>query len=79
MLFPFQVSLLGTPYPIVPPPASMRVLAYPPTHYFLPALAFPYTGALSILRTKGLSYHFCPIRPYTAAYAAGVRSLLYTL
>ena len=57
MLFPFQVSLLGTPYPIVPPPASMRVLTYSPTRSCLPALAFPNTGAWSLPRTKGLSYH----------------------
>jgi hypothetical protein len=38
----------GTPevtYPILPPPAFMRVFPHPPTHSHLPALAFPYTGA----------------------------------
>jgi hypothetical protein len=45
------------PYPIPPPPASMRVLSNPPTHSHLPALAFPYTGALSFHKTKGLSSH----------------------
>ena len=28
-----------------------------PTHYCLPTLAFPYTGAWSLSRTKGLSSH----------------------
>jgi hypothetical protein len=42
---------------IFPPPASMRVLLYPPIHSYLPALAFPYTGACSFPRTKGLSSH----------------------
>jgi hypothetical protein len=41
MLSPFQVSLLETPYPILIPPASMRVLLHPPTHSRLPILAFP--------------------------------------
>ena len=57
MLSPFPVSPPETPYPILPPPASMRVLPHPPTHFCLPILAFPYTGALSLHRTKGLSSH----------------------
>jgi hypothetical protein len=28
-----------------PPPASMRVLPYLPTPFYLPAFEFPYTGA----------------------------------
>jgi hypothetical protein len=32
----------------------MRVLPHQPTHSHLPALAFPYTGALIILRANGL-------------------------
>ena len=55
MLSPFQVSLLETPYPIVPLPASMRVLPDPPTHFCLPALTVPYTGASNPHRTKGHS------------------------
>jgi hypothetical protein len=39
MFSPFQVSPEETPYPIPPPPASMKVLPYPPTPAFL------YTGA----------------------------------
>ena len=31
MFSPFQVSSLETPYPILPPPASMRVFHHPPT------------------------------------------------
>ena len=36
-------------------PASMRVLALQPTYSHLTALAFPYTGAFSLHRNKGLS------------------------
>ena len=57
MFSPFQVSPLETPYPIPSSPAFMRVLPYPPTHSCLPALAFPYTGALDTLRPMGLSSH----------------------
>ena len=32
MLSPFLVSPMETPYPILPPSASMRVLPHPPTH-----------------------------------------------
>jgi hypothetical protein len=44
-------------------------LTHPPTHSCLPALAFPYTGALNTLRPKGLSSHWCPTRPSSAKYA----------
>jgi hypothetical protein len=54
---PFTASLPGTLYPISPPSASVRVFPHLPTHYYLPALAFPYTGALSLHRTKGISSH----------------------
>lgn len=37
-VFPFLASPLPTPYPIIPPPASMRVL-YLPTHSCLITLA----------------------------------------
>ena len=47
MLSPFQV----------PNPASMRVLPHPATHSCLTNLAFLYTGASSLHRTKSLSYH----------------------
>jgi hypothetical protein len=42
MLSPFLVSPWKTPYPILPFSASMRVLR-------LSTLAFPYTGASSLL------------------------------
>jgi hypothetical protein len=47
---------LETPYPI-PTPASITVFPYPLTHSHLFTLAFPYTGASSLHRTKGLSSH----------------------
>jgi hypothetical protein len=50
MLSPFLVSPPKTPYLLPLPPAHQ------PT-YFL-ALAFPYTGASSLHRTKGLSFHW---------------------
>jgi hypothetical protein len=47
-------------YPIPPPPASMRVLpTHSPTAASLPWEAFPYPGASSLHRTKGLSSHWC--------------------
>ena len=49
MLSPFLISPPKTPYLILPPPA------HPPTHSCFPVLAFPYTGAQSLHRTKGLS------------------------
>jgi hypothetical protein len=62
--FPFQKP----PYPIPPPPV------HEPTYSRLPVLAFPYTGASSLHRTKGLSSHWCPTRPSSATYAAGALS-----
>ena len=56
MLSPFLVTPLNTLSH--PPPASMRVCpTYTPTQSHIPALAFPYTGALSLHRTKGLFSH----------------------
>jgi len=46
MLSPFPVSPLQTPYPILPYPASRRVLS--PTHSHLTILVFLYTGASSL-------------------------------
>jgi hypothetical protein len=34
----------GAPYPILPPPASMRMLPHPTTHSYLSALASPTLG-----------------------------------
>jgi hypothetical protein len=60
---PFSVFPLQTTYPIPPYPASMRMFPHPPTHSLLTALAFLFTGALSLYRTKGLPSHWCHIRP----------------
>jgi len=49
----------------------MRVFPQSPTHSCLPTLAFPYTGASSLGRTKGFSSHWCPTKPSSATYAAG--------
>ena len=57
MLYPFLVSPLHTPYHIPPQPAAMRVLPHIPTHSYLIALVFPYTGASSLHRTNGLPSH----------------------
>jgi hypothetical protein len=53
MFLPFQISPLEPSYHISPPTVSMRMLLHPPTHSHLPALAFPYTGALNPLRPSG--------------------------
>jgi hypothetical protein len=45
------------PYPIPSPPAHQ------PTHSHFPVLAFSYSGAPSLLRSKSLSSHRCPTRP----------------
>ena len=52
MLSPFQVAPLQTSYPILSYSASMKVI--PHLTY---ALAFLYTGASSLCRTKGLPSH----------------------
>jgi hypothetical protein len=54
MLSPFSVTTLQNTYPITPYPASMWVLPHPLTHSCLTALAFLYTDASSLQRTKGL-------------------------
>jgi hypothetical protein len=43
-----------TLHPIPPPPASMRMFPQPPTQS---CLGIHYTGALSLLRTNGISSH----------------------
>ena len=55
MLSPFPVSPPEPPFPIPHPPASVRMFLLPPTHSNLTALAFLYTGELSLHRTKGFS------------------------
>ena len=61
-MFTFPVFPSGNPLSIPSTPASMRVLSHLSTHSCLPALAFSYTGALSLHRTKGLSSHWCLTR-----------------
>ena len=51
-VIPFSGLPLETSYPIPCPPASMRLLSHPPTHYCLSALAFPYTGASKFLSPR---------------------------
>jgi hypothetical protein len=73
MLSPFPVSpIRETHYPILLPPASMRVYLHLPTHSHLPTLDSPTLGHLSSLhRTKDLSSHWCMTRPSSATCAAG--------
>jgi hypothetical protein len=75
MLSTFLVSPLKTTYPIHPPPA------HPPTHpLLLPSLAFLYTVAKNLHRTKGLSSHSHPTRPSSATYATvALGSSMFTL
>jgi hypothetical protein len=54
MLSPFLVSALQTLYPIPFYSAFMRMLPYLPSHSHLATLAFLYTEASSLHRTKGL-------------------------
>jgi hypothetical protein len=70
MLSPFLVSLPRNllSYPLSPCFSEGAPL---PTHSCLPTLAFPYTGASSLHRTKGLSSQWWPKRPSSATYAAG--------
>jgi hypothetical protein len=46
----------------------MRMFPQPPTQS---CLGIHYTGALSLLRTNGISSHWCLTRPSWATYAAG--------
>ena len=62
MLPPFLLPPAKTFYPLPTSPA------YQPTHSSFLVLAFPYTGALSLHRTKGLT------RTSSATYAAGAMS-----
>ena len=57
MLSCFPVPPPKPPSLILPPPASMRVLPHPPTHSWLTSIAFLYTGATSLHRTKDLPSH----------------------
>ena len=57
MFSPFLVSPPEAPYTIRPPPSSLRVFPHTATHSYFPTLAFPYTGAWSLPRTKSLFSH----------------------
>jgi hypothetical protein len=64
-VIPFPCFPFEAPYPIISPPVHQ------PTHSAFSVLAFPYTGALSLHRTKGLSFHWLLIRPSSATYVSG--------
>jgi hypothetical protein len=68
-VIPFPGIPSENPYSTLP--ASMRMFSHPPYHSHFPSLAFPYTGALNLQRTKVLSFHRYPIRPSSATYATG--------
>jgi hypothetical protein len=70
---PFSGFCSANPLLHPPPPASLSVLPHPPTHSYFTALAFPYTGALSLHRINGLSSHWCLTKPSFATHAAGAR------
>ena len=72
--FSYYLLTLKTLYPILPSPASMRMFTQPLTYSHLPALAFPYTGASRMHRTKGLSSPLCHTRTSTPTYTAGAMS-----
>ena len=57
MLSHFLVSSPEPAYSIALLSDSMGVSPHPLTHSHLTILAFPYTGASSLHRTKGLSSH----------------------
>ena len=65
---PFFVSPPKMSYSIPPSPAHQ------PTHSCFVVLAFPYTGASILHRTKGLSSHWCLTRPTSGTYLAGAMS-----
>jgi hypothetical protein len=71
MLSPFLISPPETLYPIPPYPAPMRVFPCPPTYSCLPTFTFPYTGASSLHKTKGLSSNWCLTSPSSATYPVG--------
>jgi len=59
-VIPFSSFPSRTPC-LIPPSLLLwgYSLTHPPTPSCLPTVAFPYTGALSLHRTKGLSFHWC--------------------
>jgi len=73
MLFVFSVSPPQTSFPSSI--TSLRVLPRPPIYSCLSALAFPYTGALSLHRTNVLPSYSCQTRPSSPTYASGAMGL----
>jgi hypothetical protein len=51
---PFPMFPSTSPYPLLPPTASMRVLLHQPIHSCLSDLGFPFPGSSSLPKTKGL-------------------------
>ena len=71
MLSPFSVSHSETPYPMPPTLIPWGCFpTHPATHSLCHTLAFPYTRASSLQRTRGLSSHWCHTWPFSATYAA---------
>jgi hypothetical protein len=77
-----MLSLLPVPPPLENPHSTLLPLpprecspthppTHPPTHSSPSTLAFPYTGPLSLHRTKGYPFHWCLIKPSSVTYAAG--------
>jgi hypothetical protein len=67
----FKCYPLSSFFPLKTPFLITPSLAHQPTLSCFPVLEFPYTEASSFHRTKGLSPHWCPTRPFSATYAAG--------
>ena len=63
----YPLSWFPSETPLSPPLSP----AQQPTHCCFLALEFPYTGAQSLHRTRGLSSHGGLIRPSSDTYAAG--------
>jgi hypothetical protein len=70
MLSLFPVSPPQAPYPILPPPASMRVLTYPPIHVCFSGLEFPYPGSGYV---GGFLYVEPSLHPFDEAYLIMVK------
>jgi hypothetical protein len=64
--FPFRNSLSYSP-----PPASKRVLPYPPTHSHLTALTFPIHWGIEPSQDQGPLLPLMPTRSSSATYSAG--------
>jgi hypothetical protein len=81
MLSPrFLASPPQIPDPILLPFVSKRLLPNPPIHSRLTLLAFPFSVASGLQRTKHLPSHCCQMRPSSSTYVAGAMELLmYTL